>query len=153
MSEGEAETTDAAPAAEKSGNAVLRTVITFGSIVAVVGVLSYLSTLDAPPNLPANEVHKFRFNTNGELVGLASEAAPDEPAVAHASGLKYDKKGIEKRVSAQCITCHGAPVDPETKQPMDLSSHACVGLGKCVPVGNHPPKNECIKCHRHAGDG
>jgi hypothetical protein len=121
----------------------VKSAIFFGILVGVVGVFWYLSNLEHPPDLPADEVHKFRFNTNGELVGLSAEAKEDAPTVEQAGGLEYDKKGIEQRVNNLCINCHGAPT-------LDLSAHACLGTGKCIPEG-HPPKSTCIKCHRHAG--
>lgn len=126
------------------GNKALKSALFAAVLVGVVGVFAYLSSLDAPPDLPADGIHKFRFNTNGELVGLAIEASADAPLVEHASGLEYDKKGIEKRVNNRCIDCHGAP-------GLDLTSHACLQGPGCVPP-KHPPKDTCIKCHRHAGN-
>jgi hypothetical protein len=140
-----------AAAGAGGGNKALKSAGFFGVIAVVVGVFAYLSSLDHPPDLPGDAVHKFRFNVEGQLIGLASEAEGDAPEVAH-TGLDLDKKGIEKRVNALCATCHGKPFDDETKQPIDLTSHSCQGYGICVPVGNHPPKNTCIKCHRHAGN-
>ena len=37
---------------------------------------------------------------------------------------------------------HGAP-------SIDLTGHPCGTIGKCIPE-KHPPKTECIKCHRMA---
>ncbi|MFZ9888205.1 MAG: hypothetical protein ACO3JL_11955 [Myxococcota bacterium] len=110
-------------------------------LVGVVGVFSYLSSLDPPPNLPKDEVHRFRFNTEGDLVGLATEATADAPLIEHAAGLRYDKKGIEARVNGRCASCHGLP-------QADTTGHPCAAGPGCLGP-NHPPKESCIKCHRH----
>lgn len=110
-------------------------------LAGVVGVFTYLSSLDPPPNLPADEVHRFRFNTAGDLVGLAAEAAADAPLVEHAAGLRYDKRGIETRVNGVCASCHGLP-------QADPTGHPCAAGPGCLGA-NHPPKASCIKCHRH----
>lgn len=125
----------------QGGNKALRSALFFGVLIAVVGLFAYLSSLEHPPDLPADGIHKFRFNTAGELVGLATEAPVGAPEVDHAAGLAYDKKGIEKRVNGLCMQCHGAP-------GRDLTSHACLHGPGCVPE-KHPPKDSCIKCHRH----
>ena len=151
MSDGNEAAEGAAVGGKKQGGGAMRTVVTFGSIALVLGLLSYLSTLDHPPDLPGSAIHEFRFNTNGELVGLKIQAEAGAPTVEHLTNEKYDKKGIAKRVNAQCMTCHGAPVGPD-KQLMDLTDHACQQIGKCVPAKGHPPKNSCIKCHRHPGN-
>lgn len=124
------------------GNKALKSAIFLAIVVGVVGVFAYLSSLQAPPDLPGDGIHKFRFNTNSELVGLAIDASADAPIVEHAAGLAYDKKGIEKRVNARCADCHGAP-------GLDLTGHACLSGPGCIPP-KHPPKDSCIKCHRHA---
>lgn len=133
---------EAGASAAESGKA-LKSLVFFGILAAVVGIFAYLSSLQAPPDLPADGIHKFRFNTEGELVGLAIEADADAPLVEHSAGLEYDKKGIEKRVNARCASCHGAP------SLGDLTGHACHQGPGCIPE-KHPPKDSCIKCHRHA---
>jgi hypothetical protein len=112
-----------------------------GIIAAVVGLFVFLSTLDPPPDLPKDAVHKFRFNTEGALVGLAADATLGDPEIAPTGGLAFDKKAVEGRVNQRCMSCHSAP-------GLDPTGHACQALGKCVPP-LHPPKDTCIKCHRH----
>lgn len=131
-------------ASDAGGNKALKSAGFLVMVVGVVGLFAYLSSLQAPPDLPTDGTHKFRFNTNGELVGLAIEADADAPLVERAGGgLEYDKKGIEQRVNTRCASCHGAP-------GMDLTSHACQQGPGCIPP-KHPPKDTCIKCHRHPG--
>lgn len=133
--------TEEQPQAGGDNSKVLKSLAFFGLLAAVVGVFFYLSNLEPPPDLPNDSTHKFRFNTEGELVGLALEAGAGEPEIAPASGLELDKKAMEARVNQTCISCHSEP-------GVDLTGHICQQTGKCVPAG-HPPKNTCIKCHRH----
>lgn len=118
----------------------LRTALFVGIITIVVGGLYYLSSLDHPPNLPANAVHQFRFDTQNRLVGLAIEA-PGEPLIVEHVEMVLDKKAVEARMNIKCAECHGAP-------GQDLRVHGCAAAGICVPA-QHPPKATCIACHRH----
>ena len=106
---------------------------------AILGLFTYLSSLDAPPDLPLNDVHKLRFNTSGDLIGLG--AGPLAKTDADGKPLARDKKSIEKRINTTCKGCHGSFDTP------DLSQHACQQTGLCIPQ-KHPPKSTCIKCHR-----
>ena len=129
-------TTEAATTAPKK-NALARTgafVVVVGAVLAVFVVLGQQS---APPTMPASSPHKLRFNLKGDLIGVEGEEGLDE---ALKPGFVLEKKAVEKRVNTTCQSCHGAPA-------MDLTGHPCVALKKCVPE-NHPPKTECIKCHR-----
>ena len=105
--------------------------------VVVGGVLTTFLVLGQqgrPPDMPASAPHKLQINHNGDLTGFVGEA--DLDAVA---AKQIDKKAVEKRVNATCQSCHGEPGnDPRT--------HACAA-SRCLPA-NHPPKSECIKCHR-----
>ncbi len=135
----------AEPSADPSGAAsgkALKSGLFLVVLAVVIGVFTFLSSLDHPPDLPADGIHRFRFNTDGNLMGLAMDAAAGAPEVAHAAGLEYDEKGVEKQVNVRCASCHGAP-------GLDLRSHACTKGPGCVPP-KHPPKDSCIKCHRHA---
>jgi hypothetical protein len=109
-------------------------------LVVVGGVLTTFIVLgrqSAPPHMPATSPHRLRLNLKGELVGVEGEAGLD---VALQPGFVIEKKAVEARVNKTCLACHGGPGE-------DLSSHACVQVGRCLPP-HHPPKNECIKCHR-----
>lgn len=114
-----------------------RTVAFLAVVGVVLGTFIVLGQQDAPPTMPVSPPHKLRFNLKGDLIGVEGEAGLDD---ALKPGFVLEKKVVEKRVNATCQTCHGAP-------SIDLSGHPCVALKKCVPE-NHPPKTECIKCHR-----
>jgi hypothetical protein len=109
-------------------------VVVVGAVLAIVVVLG---AQDAPPTMPATEPHKLRFNLKGDLIGVLGEPGLDE---AEKSGVVLEKKVVEKRVNTTCQACHGAPA-------IDLTGHPCATIGKCIPE-KHPPKTECIKCHR-----
>lgn len=131
--------TDApAPPTGPSGkNPLARTAVFVAVVGIVLGVFVVLGRQDKPPPMGTSSPHKLRFNLKGDLIGVEGELGLED---ALKPGFVLEKKVIEKRVNATCQTCHGAP-------SMDLSTHPCAGLGKCVPE-NHPPKTECIKCHR-----
>jgi len=118
-------------------NAAKRTAI-FAVVVGVVlGTFIVLGQQGRPPDMPASEPHRLQINTKGELVGIVGD---DGLAEAMLPGVQLDKKATEKRVNTGCTACHGSPgIDPRT--------HACGTAGKCLPE-HHPPKAECIKCHR-----
>ena len=132
------------PEQPKSKSKGLQSLVFALVMAAVIGVFAYLSSLAAPTNLPADSVHRFRFDTHGRLVGLAAEA-PGEPFIVEHVDFKLDKKAIEARINETCASCHGKPNIP-------LSSHACAtSATPCVPA-QHPPKTTCIKCHRHGSE-
>ena len=127
------------PSPAKGGPSLVKTAAFAAILVVVVGLFYFLSTLDAPPNLPRDDVHKLRFNNDSELIGLGPGELPTVDAAGNT--LSLEKKAIEKRVNLQCASCHGAP-------GLDMTTHACNQLsGRCIPE-HHPPKETCIKCHR-----
>jgi len=109
-----------------------------GLFVVVVGgvLLTFflLGRQGRPPDMPSTPPHKLQINHNGDLTGFVGEAELDA-----AAAKSLDKKAVEKRVNTTCQGCHGNPGD-------DPRTHACGG-SRCLPA-NHPPKSECIKCHR-----
>lgn len=112
-------------------------------LVGVLGTFSYLSTLEAPPDLPKNDVHTLRFNNDMELIGLGTGELPTVDAAGQP--LSMEKKAIESRVNQTCASCHG---EPAMLNDGRLASHPCHQIsGKCLPE-HHPPKETCIKCHR-----
>jgi hypothetical protein len=106
----------------------------------VLAVFVVLGRQSAPVPMPATAPHKLRFNLKGDLIGVEGE--PDLDAALQ-PGFVLDKKAVEKRVNTTCQTCHGAAGE-------DLTNHACHAAGRCLPP-HHPPKTECIKCHRMPG--
>ena len=123
----------------------MATAVFVAVIAGVVAVFAILGAQGRPPSMPAGPQHTLRFNLKGELIGVESEPPVDPVAASGQAGFVYDRKATEARVNATCLACHGQP-------GTDLSTHACVQLGRCVPP-NHPPKTECIKCHRMAPAG
>jgi cytochrome c553 len=109
-------------------------VLIVGGVLATFVVLGQQS---APPRMPATSPHKLRLNLKGELIGVEGEAGLDQ---ALQPGFVLEKKAVEARVNKTCLACHGAPGE-------DLSNHPCGQIGRCLPP-HHPPKTECIKCHR-----
>jgi hypothetical protein len=139
-----AETGDASPTTKGLPRG-LKTIGFFAILAGVLGLFSYLSTLEAPPNLPSDDIHKLRFNNDVELIGLGVGELPTVDA--EGKPLSLEKKAIETRVNTTCAACHGTPqmlIDGTSE------SHACHSTpGKCLPE-HHPPKETCIKCHRMA---
>ena len=130
--------TDAPPApAPDNKSAVARTLAFVVVVGVVLGTFIVLGQQDAPPTMPATAPHKLRFNLKGDLIGVLGEPGLEE---AEKPGVVVEKKVVEKRVNITCQVCHGAPA-------IDLSNHPCRTVGKCIPE-KHPPKTECIKCHR-----
>ena len=106
-------------------------------VVIVGGVLVTFLVLGQqgrPPDMPTTAPHRLQIDHNGSLTGFVGEQLLD---VAAAKAI--DRKAVEKRVNTTCQSCHGGPGD-------DPRIHAC-GQTRCLPA-NHPPKSECIKCHR-----
>lgn len=132
--------TDPPPTKSKGRQSVLFILVMCG----VIGVFTYLSSLAPPPNLPTDSIHRFRFDTHGRLVGLAAEA-PGEALIVEHVDFELDKKAVEARINRACATCHGEP-------GQSLTEHPCATTeAPCIPA-QHPPKNTCIKCHRHGGE-
>ncbi len=108
--------------------ATQKSIVFIMAIVAVVGGLTFLSTLEPPPNRPNNAEHRLKLNIKGELIGIGSDRPPQI----------LPKKQMEAWVNQRCISCHGLPPTrdiPYQDAPKMLPEH-------------HPPKNTCIKCHR-----
>ena len=115
----------------------MRSLVFFAIVAAVLGTFIVLGRQGRPIDMPGDDVHKLRFTHEGELIGLEGEEGLES---AMAPGFVLEKKTIEKRVNARCISCHG---DTTT----NAETHACKALGTCL-TAHHPPKGECIKCHR-----
>jgi hypothetical protein len=118
-------------------NTALRTALFFAIVGGVLATFIVLGRQGKPPTMPHTDPHRLQLNLKGELVGVVGEAGLAE---AMLPGVELDKRSVEKRVNTSCQTCHGSPGD-------DPASHACGVAGRCLPK-NHPPKPECIKCHR-----
>jgi hypothetical protein len=111
-------------------------------IGGVVATFALLGTADRPPPMAGGPQHELRFSLKGELLGVETDPPVDPAAPAASAGFSTDLKAVEKRINTGCQACHGAP-------GQDLSTHACQRGGRCLPP-THPPKTECIKCHRMA---
>jgi hypothetical protein len=118
-------------------NVGLRTALFVIVVGGVLGTFIFLGSQGRPPDMPASAPHKLQINTRGELVGIVGEPGIEE---AMKPGVELDKRATEKRVNTGCTACHGSPGD-------DPRTHACGTTGRCLPP-HHPPKPECIKCHR-----
>lgn len=105
------------------------TTVAFVVVVGgVVGTFAFLGTQDRPPPMPAaGPHHQLRFNLKNELIGVETDPPVDVTAPS-APGFVYDEKAVTQRINAGCRACHGGP-------------------GQGLPE-HHPPKSECIKCHR-----
>ena len=128
---------DTSPSPLPSQKRALRTALFFVVVGGVLATFIVLGQQSAPPRMPGTAPHKLRLNLKGELIGVEGEPGLDD---ALQPGFVLEKKAVEARVNTTCLACHGGPGE-------DLSKHACVQLGKCLPP-HHPPKSECIKCHR-----
>ncbi len=114
-----------------------RTAIFVVVVGAVLGTFVFLGGQGRPPTMPRSPQHTLQFNLKGELIGISGEPGLD---AASQPGVEVDKKATEARINASCLTCHGTPgVNPD--------EHPCKTTGRCLPP-HHPPKSECIKCHR-----
>jgi len=126
-------------------NSGTKTIAFVAVLAGVLGTFSYLSTLEAPPDLPKNDVHTLRFNNDMELIGLGAGELPTVGPDGQA--LSMEKKAIEARVNTACASCHG---EPAMLNDGRLATHPCHQISqKCLPE-HHPPKETCIKCHRTA---
>lgn len=135
-----------------AGKTGLKTVLFFLVVGGVIAGFAYLSSLGGAPPMKPLPQHRFRFNTKGELVGLMSDKEAALGPQLPVAGVKFELKETEKRINQTCLACHGAfpgwtgPGADQT--PFDPRSHACAqGPMPCLPE-HHPPKLECIKCHR-----
>lgn len=118
----------------------MATAIFLAVVAGVVAVFAILGAQGRPPYMAAGPQHTLRFNLKGELIGVESDPPVDPVAASGQGGFVYDRKATEARVNTGCQACHGRPA-------ADLSAHPCVQVGRCIPP-HHPPKLECIKCHR-----
>jgi hypothetical protein len=121
----------------------LATILFVVVVGGVVGLFTYLGGQGGAPPMPASKgpQHQLRLNLKGDLIGVESDPPVDPLQASGGAGFVYDKKAVEKRVNEGCAQCHGAA-------GMDLASHPCRSNGAgCIP-DHHPPKAECIKCHR-----
>lgn len=113
-------------------------------VIVVGGVLAaftFLGTQTKPPPMGPEPYHRLRLNLKGELIGVESDPPVDPALATAAKGFVTDKRTVEKQVNTGCQACHGL-----TGQ--DLSQHACAQPGGRCLGEHHPPKPECIKCHR-----
>ncbi len=123
-----------------------RTVLSRKAIASIVffvvmgGVLTTFIILGAqghPPDMPKGTApHTLRFNLKNELIGVETDPAVDLAAPASTPGFVYDKKAVEEHINSGCISCHAVCSDPPVP-----GAAPCRGR-------HHPPKTECIKCHR-----
>lgn len=144
MAEGEA--------AKPGRNKGLATIVFVGVVGGVIGLFMYLSSLGGAPPMKPLPQHKLRFDTAGNLVGLMSDPEAAQGPQPPVPGLKHDLKAVERAVNGTCMQCHGAfpgfTGKDGTQPPFDPKTHACAsGAAPCLPL-HHPPKTECIKCHR-----
>jgi hypothetical protein len=128
---------DESPAPVAPQKRAVRTALFALIVGGVLTTFIVLGRQSAPPHMPASAPHKLRLNLKGELIGVEGEAGLD---AALQPGFVLEKKAVEARVNKTCLACHGGPGE-------DLSTHPCTQVGRCLPP-HHPPKSECIKCHR-----
>lgn len=98
---------------------------TVAFVMVVGGVLitfTYLGSQGGPPPMATGPHHKLRFDLNKDLIGVETDPVVDLMSLPKVT----DKKAIEQRINTGCTQCHAK-----------LPAH-------------HPPKTECIKCHRMA---
>jgi hypothetical protein len=125
---------------------------TLGFVVVltlVLGVFVWLSNQEGPPRMPASDVHVLKFTNTGELVGLAGEPNLDDMLSGQVKVDKELQKQNVIRVNNQCMACHSAasvPTPPDHLCRTQVRSNGAVGI--CMPEVKHPPKDDCIKCHR-----
>jgi hypothetical protein len=138
---------EAAKPVRNQGRATIVFLVVVGGVVAL---FAYLSSLGGAPPMKPLPQHTLRFDTAGGLVGLMSdpEAAQGPQPPVHGLALKE----VEKAVNQTCQQCHGAfpgfTGKDGTQPPFDPKTHPCSsGAAPCLP-DHHPPKTECIKCHR-----
>jgi hypothetical protein len=110
------------------GKNVIKNLAFFGGIGAVLAVAFVLAAQGGARPMPSRHPehgtpHQLRFNLKGDLIGVETDP-PVDPATATQPGFVLEKKVVEKRVNEGCQSCHAT-----------LPEH-------------HPPKTECIKCHR-----
>lgn len=114
----------------------LRTAIFVLVVGGVLATFLFLGQQGKPAYMPSTPPHKLQISNDGALTGFVGEVVLDPIAAK-----QLDKKQVELRVNTTCQGCHGSPGD-------DPRVHAC-GQSRCLPA-THPPKSECIKCHRMA---
>ena len=122
-------------------NRTTRTAAFFVLMAGVLAVFLYLGSQDKPPPMGPEPHHKLRLNLKGELLGVQSDPPVDPATATAANGFVTDKRTVEKRVNTGCQACHGMA-------GADLTNHPCAQPGGRCLGEHHPPKPECIKCHR-----
>ena len=132
--------TDTPTVTKPQKSPAVRTTLFLAVVGVVVGTFVLLGRQEPPPTMPATTPHKLTFTLNGDLIGVTGEPEFDAAAAVGGLAVALEKKAVEKRVNTTCQACHGAA-------GLDLSTHPCAIIGKCIPE-RHPPKTECIKCHR-----
>lgn len=101
---------------------VITTVVFVVVVGGVLGTFTYLGQQGGPPPMGPGPQHRLRFDLNKNLIGVEA----DPPADLLNLPPITDKKAVEQRINQGCTQCHAK-----------LPEH-------------HPPKTECIKCHRMA---
>jgi hypothetical protein len=103
----------------------LKTLVFVVVVGGVLALFAYLGSQEGARRMPTGPMHKLRFDLNGQLLGTETDPVVDLQKPLP-EGFKHDKRAVEKRINGGCVQCHAA-----------LPEH-------------HPPKLECIKCHRMA---
>jgi len=124
-----------------SAQRVRRSVLFVAIVGGVLATFFILGSQAKPPPMGQGPQHKLRLNLKGELVGVESDPPVDPATATAAQGFVTHKKTVEGRVNTGCQACHGLA-------GQDLSQHACAQPGGRCLGEHHPPKTECIKCHR-----
>ncbi len=119
----------------------MRTAIFAVVIGGVLTAFAYLGAQDKPPPMGQEPHHQLRLNLKGELIGVESDPPVDPAQATAAKGFVTDKRTMERRVNQGCQACHGVAGE-------DLTGHRCAQRGGRCLGEHHPPKPECIKCHR-----
>ena len=104
---------------------LLKTIAFVGVMGGVLGTFAYLGGREGPPPMAPGPMHKLRFDLNQQLIGVETDPVVDLLKLP-GNDQPYDKRAAEKRINQGCVACHSS-----------LPPH-------------HPPKTECIKCHRMA---
>lgn len=115
---------------EEKGKRKVMGTVGFGVAMAVVlGAALFFGAQDNVPRMPSDHpevgpAHTLRINVKGELLGTEADPPVDLTLTSPPGTEREFRKLKEKRVNEGCRACHAT-----------LPPH-------------HPPKQECIKCHR-----